>query len=439
MYSFFLNKILLPLGSVFFSGNYSRYLQQWKRYDEMSAEALERIQKEKLSKILKYASTKVPYYQKLKLPTEAVLKDFPILTKNILREETEALISEKFKKEKLEKNHSSGSSGIQSFTYMSFEHKFYLRALQTHWWTWGGYNPGESLIQTGISPNRTLPKKLKDIFYRTKYLEAFALNRKTVLNVLNQCEDKNPKHLAGYPSALNEIALAAISENKVYQFESLISYGDKLFDRYKENFARAFKNPIIINTYGCAEGLLMACKVDNPYYYIMSPHVFIEIIDDEGKSLKDGERGHIVVTCLSNFAMPIIRYKLGDLGIILPKKDNPKNTKFNYPLLKEITGRETDVIIAPNGNTLIIHSFTGIIEFYEEIKQFKVVQISKNSLIIEYISKSAGQISLKMQIEIERKLLKLVDNSMEIHFIQVKNIPPSPSGKPQIIEIRNSN
>lgn len=438
MYSFFLNKILLPLGSLFFSGNYSSYLQQWKKYDEMSAEALEQIQAEKLSEILEYASTKVPYYQNLNLPNQATLKDFPILTKNILNTETEKLISEEFKKQKLEKNHSSGSSGVQSFTYMSFDHKFYLRALQTHWWTWGGYKPGESLIQTGISPNRTLPKKLKDIFFRTKYLEAFALNRKTIVNILRESEDKKTKHLAGYPSALNEMALIANSENKVYQFKSLISYGDKLFDNHKKNFEKAFQNPIIVNTYGCAEGLLMACQVEIPYYYIMSPHVFIEIVDDDGNSLKDGERGQILITCLSNFAMPIIRYKLGDLGIMLPKEDYPKNTKFNYPLLKEITGRETDVIKAPNGNILIIHSFTGIIEYYEEIKQFKVIQISKDKIVIEYITKNKGELSTNTQREIEERLLKLVENSMEIQFVQVKNILPSPSGKPQIVEIRDT-
>ncbi len=422
-----------------FSGNYSHHLRQWKKFDGMSADELERFQKQKLSIILKYATTKVPYYRNLNLSSEATLEDFPILTKSILREKTETLISEEFKKGKLEKNHSSGSSGVQSFTYMSFDHKFYLRALQTHWWTWSGYKPGERLIQTGISPNRTLPKKLKDIFFRTIYLEAFALNRQKVIEVLHQSEGEKIKHLAGYPSALNEIALVAISENKSYNFESIIAYGDKLFEYQKRNFATAFNNPRIINTYGCAEGLLMACQADLPYYYIMSPHVVIEIVDDDGKSLKDGERGHILVTCLTNFSMPLIRYKLGDLGIILPKKEYPKKRRFNYPLLKEVTGRETDVIKAPNGNILIVHTFTGIIEYYSEIKQFKVIQISKTELLIEYITDSNKEISDSIKGEISKRLSELIDNSMEIKFHLVENIEPTPSGKPQIIEIRNSN
>ncbi len=405
----------------------------------MTAEELELDQNKRLSKILNYAAAKVPYYRNLNISANAALNDFPILTKAILREASEALISEEFKKENLEKNHSSGSSGVQSFTYMTHAHKFYLRALQTHWWSWGGYNPGERLIQTGISPHRSFPKKLKDIFFKTKYLEAFTLNRKNMLAVLNHSQNKKPKHLAGYPSALNEMAKTAISEGNSYPFKSLISYGDKLFDGYRSNFAQAFQDPLIVETYGCAEGPLMACKIDSPYYYIMSPHVYIEIVDNDGNPLKNGIRGNILVTCLSNFAMPLIRYKLGDLGVLLPKDQYPKYCKYKYPLLQEITGRETDVIKAPNGNVLILHSFTGIMEYYQEIKQFKVIQVSKDKLLVEYIAKDSAAIPLLKQREIEEKLLKLADNSMRVQLKHVKNIAASPSGKPQLIEIRNIN
>jgi len=436
MYPTFLNKILLPLGSLLFSGNYSKYLKQWKYHDKMTTKELQKTQSEKLTKLLAYAHQNVPYYRKLKLPDNPQLKDFPILTKSILRSQTDSLLSDKFQKKDLEQNHSSGSSGEQSFTYMTHDHKFYLRALQTHWWTWGGFRPGEYLVQTGISPNRTLPKKFKDFFFRTNYLEAFSLKDDIINNALEKSKNKYPKHLAGYPSALNEMAKVAIAANTTYKFESLICYGDKLFGHYKDNFREAFDNPTVINTYGCAEGLYMACKWDIPYYYIMSPHVVLEIVDDNGNPVPDGNRGHILVTCLTNLAMPIIRYKLGDLGVLLPKANYPKKRKFNYPLLREVTGRETDVIKAPNGNILIIHSFTGILEYYQEIKQYKVIQTSRNSLLIEYISK-AGDLSERALSEIKEKLEILMDGSMEIEFSKVEKIAPLPSGKPQIIEIRN--
>ncbi|WP_164905225.1 AMP-binding protein [Aequorivita ciconiae] len=405
----------------------------------MSAEELERIQSENLKKILQYASENVPYYRDLNLDKDADLSDFPILTKAILRTKSNQLISDKYHKNQLETNHSSGSSGEQSFTYMSFDHKFYLRALQTHWWMWGGYKPGEFMLQAGISPKRSFPKKLKDLFFRVQYMNAFKLKQDEITEQLKLLEKKDPKHLAGYPSALNEIALLALSNNKIYHFKSLISYGDKLFGHYRKNFENAFQNPTIINTYGCAEGLLMACQADLPYYYIMSPHVFLEVVNENGEPVPDGERGHILVTSLSSFSMPLIRYRLGDLGVLLPKSLYPSHRKFNYPLLQEVTGRETEIIKAPNGNILTVHSFTGILEYVEEIKQFKIIQISKIRLVVEYQTDSGVKLPFKVENEVHDKLLDLVEGTMDITFNLVEKIAASPSGKPQIIEIQRKN
>lgn len=436
MYPVVLKKILLPIGSFFFSGHFSKYLKEWEKYDRMSAEALEQLQQQRLTKILDYARKKVPYYQDLNLPESASLQDFPVLTKDILRSQSDRLIAQGYSISKLEKNHSSGSSGVQSITYMTPQHKAYVRAIQTHWWQWGGFKPGERTLQTGISPNRTFIKKLKDIFFRVTYLNAFSLSENQIINVLRKLKNKSPKHIIGYPSALNEIAKTAIDKKVETQFESLISLGDKLFEHYRPNFDKAFLSPTVINTYGCAEGLLIGCTCDLPYYYIMSPHVYIEMVDENHKPVKDGERGHILVTCLTNYAMPIIRYKLGDLGVLLPKEKYPGKRRFNYPLLQEMTGRETDVIHTPNGNTLIVHSFTGILEYYQQIKQYKVVQTAADTLIIEYITENATVLGESTREEIRKKINTLVSGSMQILFKPVDMILPSPSGKPQLLEVK---
>lgn len=436
MYPVVLKKILLPIGSFFFSGHFSKYLKEWEKYDRMSAEALEQLQQQRLTKILDYARKKVPYYQDLNLPESASLQDFPVLTKDILRSQSDRLIAQGYSISKLEKNHSSGSSGIQSVTYMTPQHKAYVRALQTHWWQWGGFRPGERTLQTGISPQRTFIKKVKDLFFRVSYLNAFQLQEQNTLYYLKKIKHSQPKHLIGYPSALNEIALTALKHNQTTSFTSLISLGDKLFDHYRDHFNLAFNNPTLINTYGCAEGLMIGSTYDLPYYYLMSPHVFIEIVDDHHHPVADGQRGHILVTCLTNYAMPLIRYRLGDLGILLPKDKYPESRKLNYPLLQEITGRETDVIHAPNGNSLIVHSFTGILEYYQEIKQYKVVQTQPDELVIEYITANGEHLEENVKLEILQRLTTLTAGSMQISFKLVKEILPSPSGKPQIIEIK---
>ena len=86
------------------------------------------------------------------------------MTKDILRQYPDKLISKNYDLEDLDKHHSSGSTGIQSVTYMTKSHTNYLRSLQTHWWELAGYELGDHLLQFGISQERSTLKKLKDFF-----------------------------------------------------------------------------------------------------------------------------------------------------------------------------------------------------------------------------------------------------------------------------------
>src|SRR5690554_1117468 len=113
LYSFLLNKIVLPVGDFLFNGNYLKTLKQWNNYDRLSEEKLLNIQEEQLKKILKHAIKTVPFYQNIKYQeTQSPyqnLKNFPVLTKDILRKQVNSLISSKYDITRLDKNHSSGS------------------------------------------------------------------------------------------------------------------------------------------------------------------------------------------------------------------------------------------------------------------------------------------------------------------------------------------
>lgn len=438
MYSDFLKHIVLPLGDVFFGGNYLQTLKQWNHYDTLSEEELLHIQNKRIEETLKYAINQVPFYNNFQYDSSRSpienLKRFPILTKDILRDPANQLVSNEFDKNLLHKNFSSGSSGIQSFSYSTKKNAFYLQGLNYHWYGWGGYEIGNKLLQFGMSPKRTLPKKLKDIFFRVQYEEAFSLGNQDYSRIFKDIRRKKIRYILGYPSAINQLAEYLLKNNFRHRLTAVISLGDKLFDHFEENFKLAFENPNIIDTYGCAEGMLIACRNDLPYYYISAPHVYIEIVDEEGNAVEDGKLGHVLVTCFTNFAQPFIRYKLGDLAIKLPKEKDPKNKKFNYPLLEKIVGRETDIVKTPNGKTLIVHSFTGIIEYFPDIKQYQIIQQSEAEIIIKYVGDDLIPLKENTLDKIANRIHELTGNSLKITFEKTEYIPNSPSGKPQIIK-----
>ena len=431
LYKTFLNRVILPIGDALFCGSYIKYINKWEVYDSKSEVELQDLQKKRLNSILNYAIKHVPFYSGL---SGTNLESFPILTKDMLRGNLQKLISDEHEVADLLENHSSGSTGFQSFTYMTKNHQFYLRALQTHWWKWSGYSIGDNLLQFGISQKRSFTKRLKDFFYRCDYVKAFGLSREELTDVSKRSSNRNHLYIAGYPSVINELAKSSLNL-KSRNVDGIICFGDKLFNIHLENIKSAFGQQVkIIDTYGCAEGLLMACKKDLPYYYIMSPHVHLEIVDDNGEAVKDGEIGNVLVTCLTNYAMPLIRYKLGDLAVKLPKEHYPENRDFNYPLLKKIIGRETDIIKTVTGTTLNVHSFTGIFEYYQEIQQYKIIQNDLENIIVEYIIDPNANWNSSTLNEIETKFLDLTNHSINIEFRNVDFISPTKSGKPQIIE-----
>jgi phenylacetate-CoA ligase len=167
--------------------------------------------------------------------------------------------------------------------------------------------------------------------------------------------------------------------------------------------------------------------------YLFSPQVYLELLDDDNNAVKEGEIGNVVVTRLDNKHMPLIRYKLGDLAIMLPKNKYPPNRKYNFPIIEKVIGRNTDVVILPDNRKLIVHSFTGIFEYVNEIKQFKIVQKDKKGIIIYYIPDK--NFKKNVLVNVKEKLQKIINNiNFRIIFKEVSLIKGTKSGKPQIIE-----
>jgi phenylacetate-CoA ligase len=435
MYQFFLENIIIPIGDLFNKSTFIKELKYWRKIDSYSSEELERIQVKNLKIILNFAIKNIPFYKKIELENNdpySWLKKFPVLTKNHLRENNSALISVLENQSDLIKYSSSGSSGVQSSVYMSRKEQSIIRGILTHWWEWSSYRIGKPIVQTGISPERGMLKLIKDKLFKTIYINAFSHSEAQLKKLCKKLHMTSKYYFSGYASSLNVIAEYAIENNYNIHLKSVISFGDKLFPQYRKNIEKAFKCKVF-DTYGSNEGLMIAAQKDLEYLYILSPHVYIEIVDDENNPVVDGEMGHILVTRLDGFSMPLIRYKLGDLGILLPKNKYPKEREFKYPLLQQIVGRETDIIRLPSGKKLIVHSFTGVFEYVPEIKQFKVIQENLKGITIQYI-KSKGftkEILENVTFELQKHI---IESTFNILYEEVDIIKPTKSGKPQIIE-----
>lgn len=96
-----------------------------------------------------------------------------------------------------------------------------------------------------------------------------------------------------------------------------------------------------------------------------------------------------------------------------------------------IDGRETDVVVTPNGNRLIVHFFTGIFEYYQSIDTFKVIQKEKNGIIIQIVPRPHFHETILNNIKHE--IWMKGDQNLDIQFEIVTEIPCEASNKRRFV------
>jgi len=170
------------------------------------------------------------------------------------------------------------------------------------------------------------------------------------------------------------------------------------------------------------------CGEENTYH-IHALDVIVEFLDDEGNPVRSGQPGNIVLTRLYPGPMPLIRYRVGDVGIA----GNGRRCSCGrgYDLMGSIQGRDTDVVITPTGNRLIVHFFTGILEHFPEIESFQVVQESMESMVIRIVP--TEQFSEESSDRIVAALQEKGATGIRIEIELVGQIPLTPGGKRRFV------
>src|SRR4029077_8403140 len=104
--------------------------------------------------------------------------------------------------------------------------------------------------------------------------------------------------------------------------------------------------------------------------HINAENLLVEVVSGE-RSCSD-EDGEIVITDLSNFAMPMIRYRIRDVGRI---KQASCSCLRGLPLMELSAGRVTDFLVATSGTKVSgIVIATYVITNIPGIRQMQFIQ-----------------------------------------------------------------
>lgn len=157
-------------------------------------------------------------------------------------------------------------------------------------------------------------------------------------------------------------------------------------------------------------------------FHVNSEAVLLEVLDDQGRPVPEGEAGRVVVTPFGSTAMPLIRYDHGDIAVVGGRCSCGRT----LPLLKEIRGREKHNFRHPDG-----HLFS--VEFSVENRQLigagqvQVAQIGRTAFEVRYVRRDWGV--ARDEAAFLEKFHEEYFPSASVRLVEVDNIPLSAAGK----------
>ena len=319
---FVLKKFLLPIGDTLLRQGMLPHLEFLRRAQWWPLDQVISFRDERLRRLIGIAYQEIPYYKYLldasdispsDIQSVSDLNKLPISTKQMFRKYYPKDTCRQTGFRSFEVS-SSGSTGENFRVLQDIETKGILRALTVLSFEWGGWRSGVPHLQTGMTLKRGIIKRLKDLMMRCYYVSAFGLTDRHLDAILRMIDRHKIRHLMGYAASLFEIAQRANDTGFSCQMESVISWGDNLFKHYRRSIEETF-NCRVTDTYGCAEGIVVAAQCgQGNNYHIFSTDVVVEIVNDEGIAVSPGEIGHVILTRLHPGSMPLIRYRVGDIG-----------------------------------------------------------------------------------------------------------------------------
>ena len=393
-----------------------------------------------LAQLLQHCKLKVPYYSKIieekgltfsNNPFED-LKHFPILTRDILRSQFDNLKSIDLHSRKWYINNTGGSTGVPVQFIQDLEYSAKSGAIKALFSKLVGKEIGERELRfwgniNDIERNaegwraRVINKLINITFKNTQLMTPVKMRE--FVSILNT---SNSKLIVSYAQAIYELAkFAEREEIHVEPQSAIMTSATKLYPFMREKIEKVFQCPVY-DRYGSREVGDIACE--RPEFdglWVAPWGNYIEIVDADGNRVTDGTEGDILVTSLNNYAMPLIRYKIGDRGLVITSSHSPMN-KYGQ-VLREVIGRTMDLFITKEGNRILSGFFMANLAYRDWIGQFQVIQKSYLNVLYKIVKLyDPKQSELDEITDITKKAM---GNDCQVNFEFVDEILPTASGK----------
>jgi phenylacetate-CoA ligase len=277
----------------------------------------------------------------------------------------------------------------------------YLWAGIFYSWLMAGYKFGEKvafLSGSALVENKSLKKKL---FYKFFNFIVFDINNNPISfkkDFISYAKKNNVSIVYGYAGVIFDVARELESFDDFLDCKSVVTTAEQLTPAMRALIEFRF-NCKVFNQYGCNDAGLSAfeCHLHNGFHYL-SNRAYVKVVN-----------GRLISTDNFNSSMPMIDYDTGDLAILSME---PCSCGLSFPLIKEIVGRQNDIVVSPAGH---FHSsfFTQFFLDYKSIIRYQVIAKGGGHVLLKLDSLDVGE---NFRDVIANRLNSLMNVSVEIEF-----------------------
>jgi phenylacetate-CoA ligase len=356
---------------------------------------LREMQRRKLNELLVYCDAHVPFYRELfalrgidprgVFDIETLRARGLFTSKAIVRSAGESILSCEFAREELHNSATSGSTGTPVLFYMTHDNWCLRMATKYRSEDWIGKPLGTPATMIwGHKPGQTRSAKLKSSLYwafqNYQFISAFDIGEERLIEDVASIRRFGSRFIESYVTVVYLMA-RLIEKYRLAppKLDGIIAGAERLYDFQKEQIERSFGCPVF-NRYGCTEFSNVASECSRREgLHINVDNLWVEVVDDQDRPVM-GTVGNIVVTDLTNRAMPLIRYKIGDKGVMT---DGVCSCGRTFPMLKEIVGRVSETLKTEEGHEIHDMYFLWKLSRAPGLVRFRVIQDSLTHIRVE--------------------------------------------------------
>jgi phenylacetate-CoA ligase len=414
-----------------------RILRELNRSQWLPLETLRARQTDRLTGLVRYAAAQSPYYSRLfrehgldggNFRFEA-FHALPLLTKAIIRKSTDEMLSREFARSQLDVHKTGGSTGVAITTY--FDPQWIqprtadaLRANQ-----WAGYLHG--MKAASLWGNPALPKTLRQrvraaLIDRFVYLDTMDFNDRAVEDFITRWRREGAEVLFGHAHSLYMLARYLIAHSiDDLRPRGIVSTSMMLLANEREVIEAAFGCKVF-DRYGSEEVGLIASECErHEGLHLNIEHLYIEFLGPDGVPVAPGEEGAIVITDLVNRGMPLIRYRIEDMGV---PSLRPCSCGRGMPLIERVTGRVADYLKRRDGSmvagvSLVERTLTAI----PGLEQLQVVQPAVDEIVLNVVR--AADFGPHSEQALLAEIRSVFGPGISVRADYMERIPQERSGK----------